>query len=125
MKTTVDFYDFREAFRNYNRLNNFPNSLGELFDYLEELEQDGGHEMELDVIGLCCDYEENYFSDLPSFYSDINLPNVRDYTDEESGEVDAEGFEEAKIDAILGYLEENTTVCAHDREAGWVLYQQF
>jgi hypothetical protein len=81
--------------------------------------------MELDVIGLCCDYEENYFSDLPSFYSDINLPNVSDYTDEESGEVDAEGFEDAKIDAILEYLEENTTVCDHDRAAGWVLYQQF
>jgi hypothetical protein len=39
--------------------------------------------------------------------------------------VDTEGFEDAKIDAILEYLEENTKVCDHDREAGWVLYQQF
>jgi hypothetical protein len=125
MKTTVDFYDFREAFRRYDRVSNFPNSLKSLFDYLEEYESDCGTEVELDVVGLCCEYEENNFSDLPAYYTGIDLPDVAGFTDDETGEVDTEGFEDAKIDAILEYLEENTMVCGHDRDAGWVLYQQF
>lgn len=125
MKTTVDFYDFREAFRRYDRTGNFPNSLRALFDYLEEYESDCGTKVELDVVGLCCEFEENYFCDLPAYYTDIDLPDVADFTDDETGEVDTEGFEGAKIDAILEYLEENTMVCDHDRAAGWVLYQQF
>lgn len=125
MKTTVDFYDFREAFRRYDRMSNFPNSLKALFDYLEQYEEDCDTEVELDVVGFCCEYEENNFADLPAYYTDIDLPDVADFTDDETGEVDTEGFEDAKIDAILEYLEENTTVCDHDRVAGWVLYQQF
>lgn len=128
MKTTVDFYDFREAFRRFDRMNNFPNSLEALFDYLEQYEEDCGTKVELDVVGFCCEYEENYFADMLSIYpisDEALIPDVEDFTDEETGEVDTDGFEEAKIDAILKYLGENTTVCAHDREAGWVLYQQF
>lgn len=124
MKTTVDFYDFREAFRRHDRMSNFPNSLKALFDYLEQYEEDCDTEVELDVVGFCCEYEENNFADLPAYYTDIDLPDVADFTDED-GDVDTEGFEDAKIDAILEYLKENTTVCDHDRDAGWVLYQQF
>ena len=124
MKTTVDFYDFREAFRRYDRINNFPNSLKALFDYLEQYEQDCDTEVDLDVVGFCCEYEETNFADLPAYYTDIDLPDVADFTDED-GDVDTEGFEDAKIDAILGYLKENTTVCEYDLLAGWVLYQQF
>ena len=124
MKTTVDFYDFREAFRRFDRMNNFPNSLKALFNYLEQYEDECDTEINLDVVGFCCEYEENNFSDLPAYYTDIDLPDVADFTDED-GDVDTEGFEDAKIDAILEYLEENTTVCGHDRDAGWVLYQQF
>ena len=58
MKTTVSLHDFREAFRRYDRLENFGlDGLPVLFEYLVELEDDLGEELELDVIALCCDYQ--------------------------------------------------------------------
>jgi len=35
-----------------------------LFDHLENVEEDTGEQIELDVIGLCCDYEEATVDDL-------------------------------------------------------------
>ena len=59
MKQTVNVHDFREAFGTYNRADTFSyEGLGALFYYLEELEEDIGEEMELDVVALCCDYSE-------------------------------------------------------------------
>ena len=29
-----------------------------LFEYLEQLEEDTGEEMEFDMVGICCDYTE-------------------------------------------------------------------
>ncbi len=59
MKTTVNFDSFADAFRRYDRTSQFsPAGLSALFDYLEGIEQDTGEEMELDVIGLCCDFME-------------------------------------------------------------------
>jgi hypothetical protein len=58
MITTVNIHDFREAFRT-TRHNSFSyDGLAALFDYLEQLEEDLGEPMELDVIALCCDYTE-------------------------------------------------------------------
>ena len=57
MKQTVNFSNFVDAFRNYDRVDNFGYAgLQALFDYLEELEQDVDYEFELDVIGFCCDF---------------------------------------------------------------------
>ena len=49
--------------------NNFPNTLKELYYYIEELEDDLGEEIELDVIGLCCDFEEVHIEDLAEEYN--------------------------------------------------------
>ena len=55
----VNFSDFRQAFHNHDRGNQFSyEGLKALFDYLEEQERDTGEEMELDVIALCCEYSE-------------------------------------------------------------------
>lgn len=65
MKTTVSLYEFREAFRKI-RPNNFSyEGLEALFDFLEQLEEDTGQEMELDVIAICCDFSE--YQDLADF----------------------------------------------------------
>ena len=57
MKTTVNEHDFLEAFRRYDRVDNFGlDGLRALFEYLEEYEEDTGSEMELDVIAICCDF---------------------------------------------------------------------
>ena len=59
MKRTVNVYDFRQAFVDYNRAENFSYAgLGALFEYLVSLEEDTGEEMELDVIGICSDFSE-------------------------------------------------------------------
>lgn len=59
MKSTVNFNDFQDAFRRFDRANQFSRAgLSALFDHLEELEQETGDEYELDVIGLCVDFAE-------------------------------------------------------------------
>lgn len=58
MKTTVTRYAFYDAFKAI-RPNNFSyDGLDVLFEYLEQLEEDTGAEIELDVVGLCCDFAE-------------------------------------------------------------------
>lgn len=60
MKTTISQSDFVSAFtRNSERKNQFSyDALCELFAYYEQLEQDTGEEMELDVTAICCDWTE-------------------------------------------------------------------
>lgn len=59
MKQTVNFHIFQDAFQNINRSNNFSyEGLQALFNHLEQLEEDIGEEIELDVIALCCEYTE-------------------------------------------------------------------
>ena len=58
MKQTVNLSDFRTAFHQMNRGEQFTCSgLEVLFDYLTELEH-CEEEYELDVIALCCDFAE-------------------------------------------------------------------
>jgi len=94
MKTTVDFSDFREAFRNYGRADSYTREgLEMLFNHFEELESDTGTEMELDVIAICCDYDETHWEDVASNYS-IDLSDCEDDDD--------------KIEAVREYLSDNT-----------------
>ena len=67
MKTTINEWDFKNKFQQI-RPNNFSlQGLNALWDYLEEIEEGTGEEIELNVIGLCCDYQE--FDDLKEFQS--------------------------------------------------------
>ncbi|MDY0282413.1 MAG: hypothetical protein RBR35_17840 [Salinivirgaceae bacterium] len=59
MKQTVTKSAFIDAFRNAGREDNFSyEGLCALFDWLEELGEDTGQEVELDVIALCCEFSE-------------------------------------------------------------------
>jgi hypothetical protein len=69
MKQTMDNSMFRSAFESMNRTDNFSyKSLDAMFDYFEEMERDTGVEMELDVIAICCDYQE--FENVEQFNSE-------------------------------------------------------
>jgi hypothetical protein len=59
MYQRINFYDFERAFINQGRENQFSH-LGkqELFDWLECIEDDQGKGIELDVVGLCCEFTE-------------------------------------------------------------------
>ena len=60
MKTTINQSDFVSAFKgNSERKNQFSyGALCALFDYYEQIEQDTGEEMEMDVVAICCDWAE-------------------------------------------------------------------
>lgn len=60
---------FIDMFRKCNRLDNFTyEGLKELFEYLVNLSDDIGEPIELDVIGLCCDYYEGNAQEIVNDY---------------------------------------------------------
>jgi len=69
MKITINFFDFTNAFRDMGRENQFSyDGLEALYNYLITVEEDLGQEIELDVIGLCCDYAE--YENIKQFQED-------------------------------------------------------
>jgi len=69
MYQRITFSDFVDAFRRHGREEQFSyDGKRALFDYLEQLEEDTGKPVELDVIGLCCEYEESTVDDLIEDY---------------------------------------------------------
>lgn len=68
MKTTVNFYTFRDAFQRIRPDNFTSEGLSVLWDYLEQYEEDCGEELELDVIAICCDFSEDKWKSIASDY---------------------------------------------------------
>jgi hypothetical protein len=59
MKTIVSEYQFVEAFRHAGRESQFSvNARRALFAHLEEYERETCFELELDPIGICCEFAE-------------------------------------------------------------------
>jgi hypothetical protein len=120
MKTYVNEHSFRDAFRNYDRHNQFSHAgLGALFDYLENHEDSCDIEIELDVIALCCDYCE--YDSATEAAGDYGW----DFPDsmEEDGE-DPEEYAERIEEEALDWLRDQTTVI--DGYSGTsVIIQQF
>ena len=109
MKTTVNFSDFVDSFRNHGRADQFSyQALRVLFDFLEELESDTGTESELDVIGLCCDFNEDTWEGIADNYS-IDLEACDDDDEREQ--------------AVLDYLNENTMVAGTCKSS--IIYSAF
>lgn len=109
MKQTVNFSDFVDAFRAYDRYDQFGyQALMVVFEYLEELEESTGQELELDVVAICCDYATDNWENIAENYS-IDLSGLDD--------------EEEKQEAVIEYLNENTIVLGQtDCE---IVYQAF
>jgi DNA integrity scanning protein DisA with diadenylate cyclase activity len=90
MKTTVSIYDFRREFAQCRPDNFSYEGLGILFDYLEELGDSCGQEIELDVIALCCEWNEDTPENIAADYSiDIEddgnaLANVLDHLNDQT-----------------------------------------
>jgi len=59
MIQAVDLHDFRKAFSDHNRSNQFSyEGQAALFEYLEQYEEDTGEAVQLDVVALSCEYTE-------------------------------------------------------------------
>lgn len=122
--TTVDLPAFRQAFRNYNRTENFSHeALEALHDYLEQLSEDIGEPIELDVIALCCDFAE--YDSAEECAEDYGWDKPERDIDEEDPDCSEaeEDYEERCTDEALEYLRDRTTVL--ELEDGGVVIQQF
>jgi len=83
MKQTLNVFDFREAFQKMGRADQFSHEgLGILFEEL-------GEDMELDVIAICCKYEESMPENILYDYS-LNTDELND---------------EEILDAVIKYLD--------------------
>jgi hypothetical protein len=92
-------YQFREAFRLAGRGDQFSyEGLEVLFDYLENYSDETGEPLELDVVGLCCEYYESSIEELIKNYN-LDLS----YIDEDDPD--------SVVDAVREYLEYKTTIC--------------
>jgi predicted ArsR family transcriptional regulator len=88
MKTSINVYDFRDAFRKMERTEQFSyDGLALLFDYLEQFEEDTGSEYELDVIGLCCDFAEQDYQTIASDYN-IEIDETENEEEQEQQVID-------------------------------------
>ena len=109
MKQTINLYDFRRAFSDCGREKQFSyEGLEVLFNCFEELDQSTGQETELDVIALCCEFEECYYLDVASNY-----------------EIDIEGMDEVEArEKVTDFIRDNTLYCGITREDN-LLFAQF
>jgi hypothetical protein len=68
---------FIDSFRSHDRQDQFSYAgLVALFDWLEELESSTGEQIELDVVGLCCEFSE--YGNLEDYNSEVNGGDYED-----------------------------------------------
>lgn len=111
MKQNVFLPQFRDAFKNMGRQDQFSyKALEILFNYLEESEDGSGEEYTLDVIALCCEYSEDSPRDIAKNYSI---------------ELDPAATDDAVVaETVTEYLQRHTTVIG-TTSAGDIVYAQF
>ena len=117
MHNNVNFDMFADAFRRMGRENQFSReALEALFNYLEEYEQDTGEDLELDVVGLCCEFTE--YESAITAAADYGVTSELEAEDYE----DAESYEDAKEEEALDWLRDRTIVISFD---GGLIIQNF
>ena len=115
MINTINEYQFKDAFMSVRPDNFSYEGLSVLFDYFEELENDIGEQIELDVIAICCDYSEARYSEIYTDYiackhnGKLNIYNEEIYTISNcNSEPPSHSFSTLKI-----YGKESICVCTY------------
>jgi hypothetical protein len=88
------------------------NAIGE---YLEQLSDDLGEDVEIDIVGICCDYSMS--EDVGDWWKEYGV-----YSDIDADEWE-EMDEEEKLEAINDYLQEKTSVVIC--EENLIIWQAF
>ena len=117
MHITVTSAMFADAFRRMGRENQFSReALEALFEYIENYEEDTGFRVELDVVGLCCEFTE--------YTTAVEAAEDYGFTTELEAEAynSPEDFEEAKESEAREWLEDHTIVIDFD---GGLIIQNF
>ncbi len=108
MKQNITFCGFTDAFRDHGREDQFSyDALRLLFDYFERFDEDCGTETELDVIAICCDFNEDDWSEIAYSY---NI-DISEYDDDDTEEI------------VINYLQENTSYVG--KTSRTLVYQSF
>jgi len=117
MYQTIGFDDFAHAFEAHGRGAQFtPDGLRVLFHYLTDLEDSTDTPIELDVIALCCEYSEETVTELAAQH-DITLDP------DDVADMDATEQADALKEAVLDYLNAETTICG--TTADTIVYEVF
>jgi hypothetical protein len=108
MKTTISIYDFRNAFMQTGRKDQFSyDGLEIIFKHIEDVEDSCGQEFELDVIGICCDYAEDEARGIAESYG-----------------IDVSGMSDADAEiTVLDYLADNSALIGSSQSG--IVYRQF
>jgi hypothetical protein len=102
MKQSINLHQFRNAFKDMNRENQFSyEGLEVLFNHLEQYESDTGESVEFDVIGLCCEFVEMTEQEIKDSYASAS-----------------------EYDDVEDFISENTWYCGRT-EQNTLVFQQF
>ena len=122
MKKTIDKYEFVRDMDEYYHGNGFSyDGLLTLYDYLEELEEEIGEELEFDVIALHCQYEEISVNDfLTDYYDEVDIEEIFSIynlksVDEITADVLYEYENLYEISRIIAVVDETTIIVDNDR----------
>jgi hypothetical protein len=75
MKQNINRSQFHDAFHRAERGSQFSyEARNLLFDYFEDVEESTGEELELDVVGICCEYEESTADELLEYFEHMMDP---------------------------------------------------
>ena len=117
IKEAVSEYDFTQRFITIGRGDQFSyQALKALFEYLEELSEDTGQDIEFDPIAICCEFNE---CDAVATFSReyLNVEGEAQAMDEECDD------DEERLEWVREYLEERTSVVKC--EGGMILFAAF
>lgn len=107
MKTTLSVSDFRDAFARMDRKNQFTyEALGLIYEFLEDIDP----EWELDVIAVCCDFDEQAPVDI-AYMHGIDIS-------------ECDGDDDKIQIVVREYLTEHTSVVG-ETAAGNLIYIQY
>ena len=103
---TVSETMFLEAFRQANHMDNFsPNALRELYAHLSDLSAETGENIMLDVIAICCFWQEMDVEELQDQYDYfIDMEELEECEDDEE-----------RLGVIQECLQDHTTVIRVER----------
>jgi len=110
MKTTVNFTEFRDHFYGIRPDNFSYDGLKILFEHFEEIEESTGDEIELDVIGFCCEFAESDWQTI-----------ARDY--DSSIELDKTKNEDEQKVQVLDFLADQGALIGETSDS--IVYRQF
>lgn len=81
MKKTVCFDEFRQSFNDYDRDYMSYDGYEALYNYLLDIEEDSGIEMELDPIAIICDFAEyDSIEDVKKNYNVEDFEDLQEHT---------------------------------------------